>query len=125
MRCSWYLLCIRAGDDAVLPLVRQFLREQGRMKVGRTGRRRPPQGGRARGRRRRALAGASAPSLSPAPPRPVLPSAAMHALVRWCAGPSPPLYPLLPQFLRPLYKALHRSKSEAARRLAGETFRDK
>eukprot|EP00887_Chlorella_sp_A99_P007542 scaffold28.g7542.t1 len=57
VRCSWYLVCVRAGDDSVLPRVAEFLREQGRMK-----------------------------------------------------------------FLRPIYKALHRSKSEAARATALSTF---
>jgi len=32
IRCSWYLLCIKAGDDSVLPGVVAFLEEQGRMK---------------------------------------------------------------------------------------------
>jgi len=32
IRCSWYLLCIKAGDETVLPKVTNLLREQGRMK---------------------------------------------------------------------------------------------
>lgn len=32
IRCSWYLLCIKAGDGSVLPRVTAFLKEQGRMK---------------------------------------------------------------------------------------------
>ncbi len=32
IRCSWYLLCLKAGDDAILPKVEAMLREQGRMK---------------------------------------------------------------------------------------------
>ncbi|KAL4448420.1 hypothetical protein ABPG75_005639 [Micractinium tetrahymenae] len=58
IRCSWFQLCINAGDDAILPRVAEFLKEQGRMK-----------------------------------------------------------------FLRPLYRALNGSKSEAARHLALNTFK--
>ncbi|KAG7670978.1 hypothetical protein Ndes2526A_g01234 [Nannochloris sp. 'desiccata'] len=32
IRCSWYLLCLKAGDDVILPNVEAMLREQGRMK---------------------------------------------------------------------------------------------
>jgi len=32
IRCAWYLLCIKAGDDSILPRVTAFLKEQGRMK---------------------------------------------------------------------------------------------
>lgn len=32
VRCGWYKLRCAAGDETVLPLVGQFLREQGRMK---------------------------------------------------------------------------------------------
>lgn len=32
IRCAWYLLCIKAGDKTVLPMVTEFLEEQGRMK---------------------------------------------------------------------------------------------
>jgi leukotriene-A4 hydrolase len=32
IRCSWYLLCLKAGDDVILPKVEAMLREQGRMK---------------------------------------------------------------------------------------------
>jgi len=32
IRCSWYLLCLKAGDDVILPKVETMLREQGRMK---------------------------------------------------------------------------------------------
>lgn len=40
IRRALFLLSIKAGDDSVLPAVQQFLHEQGRMKVGRTGWRR-------------------------------------------------------------------------------------
>lgn len=33
IKASWYNLCIRAGDKAILPLVVKFLKSQGRMKV--------------------------------------------------------------------------------------------
>jgi leukotriene-A4 hydrolase len=32
IRCSWYLLCLKAGDDAIVPKVEEILHEQGRMK---------------------------------------------------------------------------------------------
>lgn len=32
VRCGWYKLRCAAGDETVLPLVGQFLKEQGRMK---------------------------------------------------------------------------------------------
>jgi leukotriene-A4 hydrolase len=32
IRCSWYLLCLKAGDDAIVPKVEEMLHEQGRMK---------------------------------------------------------------------------------------------
>ncbi|PRW45014.1 leukotriene A-4 hydrolase isoform X1 isoform B [Chlorella sorokiniana] len=57
IRSSWLLLCINAGDDSVLPLAKEFLTSQGRMK-----------------------------------------------------------------FLRPIYRALHNSKSSAANQLALETY---
>ncbi|EFN56177.1 hypothetical protein CHLNCDRAFT_22427, partial [Chlorella variabilis] len=59
IRSSWFQLCINAGDDSVLPLVKGFLQEQGRMK-----------------------------------------------------------------FLRPLYRALHNSKSVAAKQAALDTYHE-
>jgi len=32
IRCAWYLLCVKAGDESVLPKVKEFLGEQARMK---------------------------------------------------------------------------------------------
>lgn len=57
IRSSWLLLCINAGDEAVLPMAKDFLTSQGRMK-----------------------------------------------------------------FLRPIYRALHNSKSAAAKQLALDTY---